>query len=462
MHKVSLVQPKLSLKVTVTTLLVTLAFVFRVASPVSADLTYVLLALLALLGRRQAVIALALSWFFTMVNSGLVPATSFGAIGRYVVIMAAATSVLLRFKAKSEGSLRGLIWATWLFAAFVFMHSLLVSPFADVSLLKLTSWLMVFLTLLSAWGGLMPDARVWLANQMFWAFAVLALLSLLLIFLPVGYLRNGSGFQGLLNHPQAFGVAMAFLGAWAFARVLSVRGVMYAELAVFFLALLLIVASESRTAGVALVLAIFATLALVRLTSKKRLKSLLPAFQSNNFRLFVLVVALALLMFTPKIVQMANDFLSKSGRADVSDLISAYEVSRGVLYLPMLENIAADPWRGIGYGIASESQSLVVQRDPLLGLPISAPVEKGIMPLAILEELGVLGFGVFVLWLLIVLRYAIKGGLIGLALILVVLLVNLGEAIFFSPGGMGLLAILMFTYAVTFSANERHKPGHGE
>jgi len=255
---------------------------------------------------------------------------------------------------------------------------------------------------------------------------------------------------------------MAFLGAWAFARVLSVRGVMYAELAVFFLALLLIVASESRTAGVALVLAIFATLALVRLTSKKRLKSLLPAFQSNNFRLFVLVVALALLMFTPKIVQMANDFLSKSGRADVSDLISAYEVSRGVLYLPMLENIAADPWRGIGYGIASESQSLVVQRDPLLGLPISAPVEKGIMPLAILEELGILGFSVFVLWLLIALRYVIKGGVIGLALILVVLLVNLGEAIFFSPGGMGLLAILMFTYAVTFSANERHKPGHGE
>jgi len=92
----------------------------------------------------------------------------------------------------------------------------------------------------------------------------------------------------------------------------------------------------------------------------------------------------------------------------VSDLISTYEESRGVFYLPMLENIATDPWRGIGYGIASESQSLVVNRDPLFGLPVSAPVEKGIMPLAILEELGVLGFGVFVLWLLIALRYAKK------------------------------------------------------
>ena len=462
MHELSLVRSRFSLKVSVTTLIVSLAFVFRFASPVSVDLSYVLLALLAFLGRRQAIIALALSWCFTMINPGLVPEKSFGSIGLYVVIMAAAASVLLRFKLKSKGSLGGLIWATWLFAAFVFMHSLFVSPFVDVSLLKLILWVIVFLTLLSAWSGLMPDARARLANQLFWAFAVLALLSLPLMFLPVGYLRNGSGFQGLLNHPQAFGLAMAFLAAWAFTRVLSVRRVMFAELAVFFLALLLIIASESRTAGVALLLAIFTTLGLVKLTRRKRLKSLLPVFQSKNFRFLVLVVALASLIFAPKIAQVANHYLTKSGRADVSDLISVFAESREVLYLPMLENIAAEPWRGIGFGIASNPQLQVVHRDPLLGLPISAPVEKGTMPLAILEELGVLGFGVFVLWLLIALRYAIKGGVISLALILVTLLLNLGEAILLSPGGMGLLAILFFTYAVTFSANERHKPGHVE
>ncbi|MDA8631248.1 O-antigen ligase family protein [Litoricolaceae bacterium] len=464
MDELSRTQPRFSLRVTVTTLLVCFAFVFRIASPISAELSYVLIGMVALLGRRQAVIALALSWFFTMINPALAPDPSFGAIGRFFVIMAAAVSVFMRYKTRYKSFMRDFIWLTWFFAFFVLMHSLLVSPVVDVSVLKLTSWLIVFLTLLSAWGGLIPEARTRLANQLFWALVALVLLSLPLIVLPVGYLRNGHGFQGLLSHPQAFGVAMAFLGVWAFSRVLRSRRILYAEFVVFFLAFLLIFASESRTAAVALALAISATVALLRLTSKKTLKSLLPAFQSKNFRFCVLAVALALLIFTPKITQVANDFISKSGRADASDLISAYELSRSALYLPMLENIAADPWRGIGYGMASESQSMVVKRDLLFGLPISAPVEKGNVPLAILEELGIFGLIVFILWLLVALLYAIKGGVIGLALISVVLLINFGEAMFFSPGGMGLLGILLFTYAVTFSSNkdEGRKPGRAE
>jgi hypothetical protein len=462
MPELSLSQSRLPLKVDVTTLLVFLAVTFRFASPVSADLSYMLLAVIALLGRRQAIIALALSWLFTMVNPGLSPEAPLGAMGRYFVIIAAALSVLLRTKTKSQCSVRGLIWATWLFAAFVLVHSLLFSPHVDVSLLKFTSWLMVFLTLVSAWNGLMPDARERFSNQLFWAFVAFAFLSSSLFFLPVGYLRNGSGFQGLLNHPQAFGLTMAFLGAWAFTRLLSVRRVMYAELAAFFLAILLVVASETRTAGVALSLSILASLGLVRLTSRKRLSLLLPAFKSRNFRFLFLCVTLVLLMLTPKITQVANDFISKSGRADVSDLITAYEVSRSVLYIPILENIASDPWKGIGYGISSDPQLMVVQRDPLFGFPVGAPIEKGIMPLAILEELGVLGFGIFVLWLLVALRYAMKGGLIGLALIFLVLLVNLGEAVFFSPGGMGLLTLLFFTYSVTLVAAEKRKSRNAE
>lgn len=462
MHNLAILRPRFSLKFSVTGLLVVLAFGFRIGSPFLADLSYLFLGLLALLGRRQAVIALALSWFFTMLNPGLVPEASFGAVGRYFVIVAAAVSVLLRAKTKSQTAPQGLIWSTWLLAIFIFTHSLTVSPFVDVSLLKLFSWLTVFLTLLSAWGGLLQEARTSLASQLFWSFAVLALLSVPLFFLPVGYLRNGSGFQGLLSHPQAFGLSMAFLATWASARMLSVKRKWYWTLLVFLLAVFLTIVSEARTAGVALVFAIFVSLALVRLTSKKRMKLLFPAFQSKNFSFFVLGAVLVLLVLAPKIAEVANKFLTKSGRADVSDLISAFKLSRGVLYLPMLENIASAPWKGIGYGVPSDPQSLAVQRDPLFGLPVSAPVEKGVMPLAILEELGILGFGIFVLWLLIMCRYAIKGGVTGLAIILVVLLVNLGEAMLFSPGGMGLLAILLSTYAVVCGSSERYEAEHSE
>lgn len=47
------------------------------------------------------------------------------------------------------------------------------------------------------------------------AAALSALLSLPLLVHPLGYLRNGTGFQVILNHPQVFGPTMALLCAWA-------------------------------------------------------------------------------------------------------------------------------------------------------------------------------------------------------------------------------------------------------
>ena len=58
-------------------LIVSLAL--RVASAPTADLSYFLLAIYALLGRIQVVQALALSWLFSMLNPSLVPDASLAA-----------------------------------------------------------------------------------------------------------------------------------------------------------------------------------------------------------------------------------------------------------------------------------------------------------------------------------------------------------------------------------------------
>src|SRR5690606_115878 len=101
--------------------------------------------------------------------------------------------------------------------------------------------------------------------------------------------------------------------------------------------------------------------------------------------------------------------------------------SRGFLIDAMLINIANDPFRGIGFGIASFPSSMIVERDPMFGLPVGASVENGVAPLAILEEVGVFGAILVALWILVLLRKGAVGGLAAFAVCLTALALNMGE-----------------------------------
>src|SRR5690606_20509991 len=113
----------------------------------------------------------------------------------------------------------------------------------------------------------------------------------------------------------------------------------------------------------------------------------------------------------------------------------------------MIQNIQLRPWTGIGFGIDSVPDRMTVSRDPMFGLPIGAAVEKGVTPLMVVEEWGVSGALVVAGWAFAPLRGAARGGLSALAVVLVVLLLNLGEATLFSPGGFGLLPIVLLGWA---------------
>src|SRR5690606_35639914 len=67
-------------------------------------------------------------------------------------------------------------------------------------------------------------------------------------------LRNGSGFQGVLNHPQVFGPSMALLASWTLSAVLSDARPSWKNLAILGVSMWFILASEARTAGLAVVL----------------------------------------------------------------------------------------------------------------------------------------------------------------------------------------------------------------
>ena len=122
--------------------------------------------------------------------------------------------------------------------------------------------------------------------------------------------------------------------------------------------------------------------------------------------------------------------------------------------LKMFENIKNTPWTGIGFGIASEPAYMEVQRDPVLGLPLSALVEKGVMPIAVVEELGIFGALAIVGWLWVMLRRGARSGVSQFAVLITLLLVNFGESMFFSVGGMGMLLLVLLTGAVSTAHGE--------
>jgi hypothetical protein len=425
-----------------------LAVFMRVASAPSANASYMVIAVFALFGRVQAIQALALSWLFTMLNTALVPEASQAALGRYLVILCAAISVGFRGWAPGKGGVaKKLSVFTCLLGVFLLAHSALFSTFVDVSVLKVSSWVIVTLSLLSAWQGLSAADRVSMFAQLQNGLLLTLLLSLPLLALPaIGYAINGTGFQGLLNQPQSFGPTVAVAGAMVGGRILGDRKPRWRDIAMLMLCLVLVVLSEARTAGLALVLGLVVSAVISPRFAGVSRREMLPGLRSRRFQAIWVVGAIGVLVAGPIFLDPIVTFLYK--RSGATNLVEAADASRGDLVQKMMTNILEKPLTGIGFGIASVPAAMVIERDRLTGLPLSAQVEKGVMPVAVVEELGFLGGVAVFAWLWMVLRRGARAGASQFAVLVTLLLTNLGESMFFSVGGMGMLLLILTTGAV--------------
>lgn len=437
-----------------------LGILFRIAGGPTANLSYVLIACFALFGRTQAIQALSLSWLFSMLNSALAPDPSAAAIGRYLVIVAAAISVTWRVVVSGGGaSINRLSFITVCLGLMLLIHSLLFSAVMDVSVLKVVSWVVVVLTLLSAWQGLATTQRLALFDQLQWGLVWLLLLSLPLLAIPgIGYLRNGTGFQGMLNHPQAFGPTVALVGVLVGGRILGQRKPAWRDIALLGMCLVLVVLSEARTAGVAMVLGLLGSALLSPVFAGVSYRRMLPGLRNRRFQALALVIVAVAILSGPFLVGTLSTYLLK--RSGSTSLIAAADASRGELVEKMVLNIQQNPWTGIGFGIASEPVNMVVERDQFLGLPLSAVVEKGVMPVAVIEELGIFGAVAVLFWLLVAFRSGARSGLPQFAVLITLVLVNFGESMFFSVGGMGMLLLILLAGAVTGDQRMTERVAH--
>ena len=151
---------------------------------------------------------------------------------------------------------------------------------------------------------------------------------------------------------------------------------------------------------------------------------------------------LALGMVAAVASEIMNDSISQWLRKtddveeDTRSLSEAVTSSRQGLIEESMRDFRRNPVFGSGFQVAESTAELVARSGS--GLVISAPIEKGVLPVMVLGETGIVGAVFFMMFLVAFYIGSSRRKLyVTLALFTVMLASNMGEATFFSPGGMG-------------------------
>lgn len=423
------------------------ALALRCFGGITATVGYAAIAGYSLCGRANVVQALGFVWLFTYLNPGLAPSATHGPTMKYVVFGTCFVSVIIRtYRSSDLLRPRALTLYTVALGTFFILHSFLFSQIADLSALKSASWMLAAVTLVATWAGLSFEERKQTERQLFGGLLAIGLLSVPLLFIDTGYLLNGYGFQGVLAHPQVFGPVIALVAAWLTATALTTRSPpawLMGSLGICFIE---IVASQARTAALSWIAAVAGVLVLARLVSPRG--TLFPGTRSMKIQLLLVGAAITAVLAAPVLFEGASRFVRKGSGATLST-VEAMSETRAGLVERMLPNIGKYPLTGIGFGIASDLSDAGIELDPLTGLPLSAPVEKGVLPVAVMEELGILGVVAVGAWLLMIIRRATKARIPEMCVLLAVLISNLSEATLLSSGGNGLLLLIVLAWSAT-------------
>lgn len=416
-------------------------------------------ALHALRGPRHTVEALGVLAFLIILGKTSI------ALGRWLVLFAAFGRVLWDgFLGGSAGerSVPNFVYLLLVFFGVVLVLSFLASRFPAVSGLKLTSFTIgVGVTVTSVYRT--RHLKDYWLSWLFTLGVFILLASIPLYGFEAGYSRNGVGFQGILTHPQTFGPALAPITA-------LLTGLYFFRQRTSTLILLCIglgwggmYLSLSRTSVLAVILAGLVVLALGFIFKPE---TWAVDLGRTVFRPVVAFGILTVLTFGAlQWTTLQNDFESFLAKDEgVGSLTTALEASRGALMSTSMANFRDHPLTGIGFGAPSDPARFAnqLERGPY-GIPLSASVEKGFMPTAVLEETGVIGAVLTILLLLALFVPIFRHPDPTLFWVATAsLFVNFGEMVFFSIGGMGFFFWFVMAFchvAALREAEEKRRPG---
>ena len=407
--------------------------------PATADFVYFILVGYALLGRRHVIETFFLSWLFSSFNPVIAPITEYDLLSRNIISLSCFFSILLR---SNLAKMDSLVLFTVGLGFFFVVHSIFFSQIKIVSILKALNWTLIITALFLAWKGLnsleYENTKKWMLEFLL----IIALISLPLILVPeIGFFLNDKLFQGILNHPQVFGITIAGLGALLVGQLYNHKGYDLLLKIKILICFLLIYITGSRTAGFSLFFATMMSILFFNIFGPNKIILLYKLKKNTLFSIIIIFFLFLAYIFINEVRDFIISYMAKQTEFD--SILSLFKNSREVIYRPIIDNIIENPLIGIGFGIGSDQSSMNIIY--FNGIPVSAAVEKGVLPLAIWEEVGVFGLFFFIMWVLILIRRSIADSLAATIVILTFLLFNLSEAGLFSPGGLGMLYLIVLT-----------------
>lgn len=409
----------------------------------------VILIVTAFISPEWALKSLAASVVVTSLNPALTgeSGTAVAVLKWLLLFVACGRSLISRVEASRTFEL--LMGSWFLMISYVLINSYFVSLFPAISVLKAVAFSVGVLSCirLAALTAKRNAQVVLFVSEL--GIAVLVT-SLPLMAVPrIGHFRNGASFQGILYHPQGLGIFLVMTGAATFATASKISRL---GRILFFMGMAqwsLIWFTKCRTAlvAIALCLIVYFVETLTRKGSTLGIKYIFSPSIIMVFMALIIVISLSLS------TREAFDSYLRKGKSQSFDPenpeLSLRESSRGKQVFDTLGLAEEHPVFGAGFGVDEDSGlSLEESGGGLFGIPLSAPIEQGFLPVASVAQLGLIGSICVLVFLLVVYicaRYA--SGEIS-ALFVATLGINSGEMVFYSFGGLG---CLMWIILITFS-----------
>lgn len=416
---------------------------------------YAVLLLMAVRSPLGALKALSISGLVITASEFFVVRGGFVAPLKYILLLVGGLTLLRA--AHRPFYMRPLAWLL-VFGFVAASLAVMNGYFVEVSLLKIASFTFGAVCLLAA-GHLVSDIE---REVLAWTFSlslVVAILSYGALVIGAGYGSfetiwgdRYSGFRGLLSHPQSLGIVACLMAVYLTAIQIFAR-FPYRKSAFLLLASMmgLLYLSQARTGMLGYFLASGLGLLLVGLARKSpREQKLLRSYQARFFALaaLALVALVSVELLTGDVSAKATEFLAK-GKPVQGEGLSVLYQARAEQIATSWQNFQQHPWTGINFGT---DLNYKWQETATL---LSAATEKGFLPAAVLEEVGLIGTLFFVLFVGSLYYYLIRTRrYLALALFTGLLVVNLGEMMFFAFGGLGTISWALI--GLTMPAAQAH------
>ena len=259
-------------------------------------------------------------------------------------------------------------------------------------------------------------------NYIYKMLYIIMLLSLFAIPFTTLRTKNGHAFQGILNHPNVFGIVAAVFVAFV---VINYRDSRERNTITIIAVLFMQYLSESRTG---LFSSVFILVVYILVSFKKRISRRTFTF------FFILLFAVLILFFIPdisdKMFDMMHKFIFKGNNENLL-------YSKRRMFSQFDTKFGDHPFLGTGF------MSLYIPGIRSFAMEFDQYVETVNVFMAVLGEMGIIGF---VYWVCLYGYIYFKGDKKNVHLFIVPFIISSGEMVFFSANSVGFL--LFFCFAV--------------